>query len=279
MYLKNLKRRIVRSYAKQRIVAELQTELVPCPLCGQSGPFMEVVPVDRYGIKIKTVFCQCGFMFENPMPTEFFLNYFYGSFLFRALDWGVFSVSSKIVHEFHAEKRAQKHINLLKKFVSSETKGKTILDIGASEGTFLKKLGESYQTVARFAVEPGNNFSKLIDSGVLQVWPSFDLIPADSKFDLITMWHVLEHIRDPRSFVKKMARHCLPGGYVFIEVPDADKYDTTMRPYHIDHVVHFSGHTLSKLLLEEGFIVLGIESDPEVLMDELYGVAIVAQLQ
>lgn len=276
----SVKRRLVKAFAKRKIISILETEEVPCPLCGKSKEFKVLYEVDRYGIPVNVVRCMCGMAFENPMPTDKFLNTFYGTYLFRALDWGVLKVTPKIALEFQAQERAQRRLSLLRNFLPLllTQQNKTVLDVGASEGTFLKEIKQEFPLVERYAVEPGKNFSHLIDEGVREVWSDISIIPAEKKFDCVTLSHVLEHVRYPKEFVTQIKNHIKPGGYFVVEVPTIDRYNNSIRPIHIDHTLHFSENTLSQLLVQTGFTIENIVSDDTSLMDNKYGIAIVARI-
>lgn len=275
----HVKRRLVKAIAKRNIISILETEKVPCPLCGNATQYTILYDIDRYGIPVTVVRCPCEMVFENPMPTDAFLNTFYSTYLFRALDWGVLRVTPKIAHEFQAAQRAQRRLALFRKFLPElfTENGKSILDIGASEGTFLNEIKKEFPLVKRYAVEPGKNFSHLIDAGVAEVWGDIVVVPKEMKFDCITLSHVLEHVRNPKEFVNQIHSHLKPGGYFVVEVPTIDRYDNSMRPIHIDHTLHFSEKTLSRLLTEHGFTIEKVISDNACLMDTGYGLAIIAK--
>jgi SAM-dependent methyltransferase len=88
---------------------------------------------------------------------------------------------------------------------------------------------------------------------------------VSKPFDLITAFHVLEHVVDPAAFLGR-CRHCLkPGGVLVIEVPDFDVARTRLRdkptallnhisPYY--HVHHFTLNGLDALLRRSGFKML-----------------------
>jgi hypothetical protein len=275
MNFKLFKRRIVRAYAKYRIRLTLETELIPCPIC-HSNDFEVLLERDRYNLPMRTVKCsKCGLVFENPIPTVKFLDHFYTSHLYRALDWGVINPSADIISEFNANERSRKHINLLKKIIAQDLMNipMSLLDIGSSEGSFVKEFKKEFSKASISAVEPGRRFNSMT-APEIKVYEDIKAIPKDKKFDLITLWHVFEHIRDPISFIHSTGLHLHKNGTLIIEVPDLERHKG-IRPFHIDDLYHYSEKTLISLARKMNFDPVYITRDSNELMDPHYGMAIV----
>lgn len=75
----------------------------------------------------------------------------------------------------------------------------------------------------------------------------------DLQFDLIVLWHVLEHLDDPATVLRQLRRRLAPDGRVLIQVPDLERhaYDLAV----IDHISHFSNRHLLTLARTCGFDV------------------------
>jgi SAM-dependent methyltransferase len=82
---------------------------------------------------------------------------------------------------------------------------------------------------------------------------------SGSRFDFVTMFHVLEHLPDPRmalSFVKGLLK---PGGMLILQVPNVSSLQARLfgnRWYGLDvprHVINYTPEALEHLLREEGF--------------------------
>jgi 2-polyprenyl-3-methyl-5-hydroxy-6-metoxy-1,4-benzoquinol methylase len=136
-------------------------------------------------------------------------------------------------------------------------KGK-ILDIGAGTGDFLsvaKKDG--WDTTG---IEPSDRAKAIaVSKGISFVENTVDL--ADASFDVISMWHVLEHVPDLDSQIKELKRLLKPTGTLIVAVPnfksfDAKHYGAFWAAYDVPiHFWHFSKKAI-KLLFEKEDMIL-----------------------
>ena len=142
--------------------------------------------------------------------------------------------------------------NKLKLINSQSQKGK-LLDIGAGTGDFLVVAkNDGWQTTG---IEPGEKPRNIaIQKGVSFANNLSDL--EDNSFDVITMWHVLEHVPDLEFQIKELKRLIKPNGTILIAVPnfksfDANYYKEYWAAFDVPiHFWHFSKTTI-KLLFEK----------------------------
>jgi 2-polyprenyl-3-methyl-5-hydroxy-6-metoxy-1,4-benzoquinol methylase len=133
-----------------------------------------------------------------------------------------------------------------------ESKGK-VLDIGAGVGDFLVTAHQNgWQTIG---VEPNQNARKIAEKkGVSFVDKTEDL--PDNTFDIVTMWHVLEHVPNLENQLKELKRLVKKNGHIIIAVPnfksfDANYYKEYWAAFDVPiHFWHFS-KTAIKLLFEK----------------------------
>jgi 2-polyprenyl-3-methyl-5-hydroxy-6-metoxy-1,4-benzoquinol methylase len=91
----------------------------------------------------------------------------------------------------------------------------------------------------------------------------FEIQP--SSFDVITMWHVLEHIHRLHDYLHKIYECLDSGGKFIVAVPnyeseDARHYGTLWAGYDVPrHLYHFSINSMSTLLSDHNFIIKGIK--------------------
>src|SRR5690554_362153 len=125
-----------------------------------------------------------------------------------------------------------------------------LLDIGAGTGDFLAFAKSKRWEV--LGIEPSSTAKELAQKkGVPFVEGTEEL--SDNSFDVITMWHVLEHVRDLDKQLSELKRICKPGGYVIIAVPNFKSYDAKYykefwAAYDVPrHIWHFSKTAITKL--------------------------------
>jgi 2-polyprenyl-3-methyl-5-hydroxy-6-metoxy-1,4-benzoquinol methylase len=145
----------------------------------------------------------------------------------------------------------------------------TILDIGCAMGFYLEyaqKLGwkvygsEISEYAANFARELLNS-ENIINKQIEKV--EFQ----NEKFDVITMWLVLEHMVNPVEILTKIRKWLKKEGIIGIKVPNADgvtyrsNLDKWIKQHPEDHMCDFSPNTLERLMNKVGFKLLEVETE------------------
>lgn len=144
----------------------------------------------------------------------------------------------------------------------SDPKNIRYLDIGCSSGHMLqiaRKLGWKPKgiEISPVAVEFGKKQGLDIEQSTVD---DFDFKP--NSFDLISMFHVLEHVFHPKEELIKIRKALSPNGFLIIEVPNISSLPSLIRksswkgllvPYHL---WHFNKLTLPKLLDDAGYEVV-----------------------
>lgn len=148
----------------------------------------------------------------------------------------------------------------LKLINSQGVKGK-LLDIGAGTGDFLTVAkNDGWQTVGiepsakakEIAIKKGVNFAQ-------------DLASLESNsFDIITMWHVLEHVPNLEEYISELKRLIKPSGTIIIAVPNFKSYDAKYygefwAAFDVPrHLWHFSKTAIQKLFANENLKLVDI---------------------
>lgn len=134
--------------------------------------------------------------------------------------------------------------------VERQPQGKTLLDIGAGTGDFLVAAKNRGWTVS--GIEPNEEARKRAHEKSIQLVENFQTLP-NQKFDVITMWHVLEHIPNLSETIQKLHELLNPNGVLIIAVPnyksyDAQHYKEFWAAYDVPrHLWHFSQTSIKKL--------------------------------
>ncbi len=185
----------------------------------------------------------------HPQPSLDNLNKYYDSPNYISHTDGNKSLFEKL---YQAVKNIalKNKLNLINSL--SENKGK-ILDIGAGVGDFLSFVKQNgWQTIG---VEPSQKAKEIaVKKGVDFANETSDL--ENHSFDVITMWHVLEHVPDLDKQAQELKRLLKPHGTLIVAVPnfksfDANYYKEFWAAYDVPiHFWHFS-KTAIKILFEK----------------------------
>ncbi|MFN8413199.1 MAG: class I SAM-dependent methyltransferase [Anaerolineales bacterium] len=135
-----------------------------------------------------------------------------------------------------------------------------VLEIGSSTAYFLDDLRGYVGSVT--GVEPSEAYREYANGLGLQTYESLGELTGRS-FDVIFLYYVLEHLRDPIGYMSSLASWLKPGGRILLEVPNVD--DVLLGPYTIPafapfywqkaHYYNFSHRTLSDVLTRAGYTV------------------------
>lgn len=145
------------------------------------------------------------------------------------------------------------------KLVKNISKGSSILDVGCGTGDFLRVCQTNNFKVV--GVEPNAKAKQLaiskLDAETKIVEDLFEL--QQEQFDVITLWHVLEHVPDLESYIEKLRSLLSPDGILVIAVPnyksfDAKHYKMFWAAYDVPrHLWHFSKDSVKNLFKTENF--------------------------
>jgi SAM-dependent methyltransferase len=232
-------------------------EEVACPLCaGRHGTtLVEAQDADGgpNGLWFPIVQCDsCGTCFTNPRPDPASMGQFYAS--------------SYPPHQVHHQQRKSwnpfgflKKPRVEKRPVPWHGKGR-LLDFGCGNGAYLRKMHELGWHVAgidnsmRMVEHIRDEFGIAAYAGSL---PHLELEPE--SFDVITMWHSLEHVNEPAAVLREARKLLTPGGKIYVATPNIDSLPFQWFGRHWfglelpRHLTHFTPSSLLLMLQRCGF--------------------------
>jgi 2-polyprenyl-3-methyl-5-hydroxy-6-metoxy-1,4-benzoquinol methylase len=141
------------------------------------------------------------------------------------------------------------------KLINAESEKGKLLDIGAGTGDFLVVAkNDGWDTTG---IEPSAKAKAIaINKGVNFATNLSNL--ESHSFDVITMWHVLEHVPNLDEYILELKRLLKPTGTIIIAVPnfksfDANYYGRFWAAFDVPrHIWHFSKTAIDKLFAEKG---------------------------
>lgn len=230
-----------------------------CPVCKEMrfAPFLEVTDHFLSRERFKIISCsQCGFKFINPRPVESEIGTYYESRDYISHD----STNKDLLSKIYKTARyfsLRSKLKLIKKYASSGS----VLDIGCGTGDFLACCQSDGFFVT--GMEPGEKARTFaINYNKIKVEKNLNDVAADNiRFDIVTLWHVLEHIHKLNETIVQVTQLLADNGTLVVAVPncdspDAEKYAEFWAAYDVPrHLYHFNKKTLTRLFNEHGFTV------------------------
>ena len=143
--------------------------------------------------------------------------------------------------------------------------GLELLDVGCGSGTLLSLLkrrgfrvrGVDFSTEAAAIAKSENHVDVTV--GSLE-----EVQFSDASFDIVTLFHVMEHVTNPRRVLKEVSRILRPAGAVILQVPNIESWQFKMfgaKWYGLDiprHVIDYSEKSMVQLLIESGFLPIRV---------------------
>ena len=209
-----------------------------CILC-QGNDFKLISEKDSKS-KGELIICvcnACSMVSQNPIPTEEQVEQYYAT-EYRQDYKQVFE--PKLKHVYRAGNLALYRLGFLTK--NNVASGK-MLDVGAGGGEFTYVSSQLGFDSA--GIEPNIGYSNYARDQYQANVKTGQLADVDGKFDVITMFHVMEHIPDPVKTFKKLYDLLNEDGSLFIEVPNIESFSQSpTNTFFKAHIHYFSAITL-----------------------------------
>lgn len=206
-----------------------------CVICNHSGSTIK--EINGYVYSICT---NCGHVYQEDLKE----NKFYEHLPYES-QWDNY--------ENHSKNRAQYIFNFCKDFIKPNINH---ADIGCGWGGpmfFMQKLFKTKKSIGYTVDEDKTKY----DNNLNICYEDFIKSNIDSKYDFVTMVHVLEHFPDPISAINKLKTILNKGGYAYIEVPSFDWVEFRIKEKFCPvHISYFSYKQLIKLFEHSGFTIV-----------------------
>ena len=217
------------------------TKLLNCKDNTVSGDYFEVMANTEYEMLV-----------TSPVPKNIEDYYKSEAYISHSDSKKTFFDKSYQVVKNHTLKQKLLLLN------SFKLSSKSVLDFGAGTGDFLKICKNNNWQV--LGIEPNAEAREnAVKKGVHLKENLLDV--TNQKFDVITLWHVLEHVENLKSTIKVLKNLLQPEGRIVVAVPNYKSYDAAFYKEHWAaydvprHLWHFSQKAIHKLFLEAEMIV------------------------
>jgi len=237
----------------------LEAPLQPCPACGTVA-WTDAGQVKDYSITREWFTLKecslCHLKATYPQPNEEEIGRYYASQEYISHSDTRTGLINRLYHLAREYMLKKKFIWVIK---ASGMESGTLLDVGAGTGHFAHFMQTNGWDVT--ALEPDEKARKVASEKLgLNIQPLEALGRQAAKtYDVITLWHVLEHVQDLSGYMDHFRSILKSGGVLIIAVPnhtssDAKKYGAKWAAYDVPrHLWHFSPASMEKLLARHHF--------------------------
>ncbi len=233
-----------------------------CPACGSSDIAFVLKAKDETVSKEYFEIWQCNncnLRFTQDIPDEKNIGSYYQSAAYISHSNTSQGLVNKLYHTVRSITLQSKR-KLIEK--SSGKKKGNLLDIGAGTGAFASTMKKNGWNVTALEPDETARANALKDFGI-ELRPTENLFNLPPKtFDVITLWHVLEHVHDLHTYLDTFYSLLVDGGTLIIAVPnytsyDAQTYSDNWAAYDVPrHLYHFSPESMKLLLNRHHFTLL-----------------------
>lgn len=228
-----------------------------CPVCGSPHATLKFKAKD-YTVSnelFHIVTCDsCRLIYTNPRPAANEAGPYYHASAYISHSDTNEGMVNKLYH-------AVRHFTLKSKtnWIEPEKKGnKELLDIGCGNGHFLAAAKEKGWNINGLELDPETAARAAKLTG-LSIASSLKEISAEKQFQVITLWHVLEHVYELEEYFQFFQQHLAKDGKLLLALPnpasfDANYFGEFWAAYDVPrHIYHFTPATISALAAKYGF--------------------------
>lgn len=222
----------------------------------------------------------CGLMYTNPRFSKEELNLVYSSEKIIGGEWINFwkLYDANLLIQTSKAKRSnsfdtnhfQWKFDIIEKYTNTEHKQLKLLDIGCGNGKFVFDANKrGYEAIgidmSPDRIEKGKNIYGFNNSQLRCI--NVDDFSSEEKFDVITLWDVIEHVESPSMLLESIKKITHKNSLVFMLTMSTNSL--TYKIFKEDwsyinptqHLYYFSHQTMEKILNKTDFNLAGIEMD------------------
>ncbi|GAB4395352.1 MAG: class I SAM-dependent methyltransferase [Microscillaceae bacterium] len=233
-------------------------ELKACPLCAHPY-FKPWLQVPDYAISQETfslVQCkECGFCFTNPRPAPAEIGFYYASEEYISHSNRRRGLFSQLYQWVRQKALVEKKALIHQQTGFQPEQAMRLLDYGCGTGEFLYTMHRAGWRA--YGVEPAQIArQQAIQLTGLPIYPNLWQAPfEEKKYDVITLWHVLEHVHALLQTMAQLRKLLRPGGAMLLALPnraaeEAAVFGKYWAAYDVPrHLYHFDSWDVQKLAL------------------------------
>ena len=234
-----------------------------CNLCGGREAVVAGTR-GRFGVPLRNLLClRCTLVWVDPRSTQEELSAWYRDGYHSAYAGvGLLGPGGKVIaagtpeHERMGRQALSDRVDAILKWTDLGALGRRarVLEVGCRDGRLLEQLRDRAGSDV-FGLEPSFAESDAaIARGIPCTCDTLEGFAPTQPFDAILLFHVLEHLRDPSSAIRKLRSMLAPGGALIVEVPNLYRpYGSLEDNFFQDaHLYTFSPRTLAWMMSRAG---------------------------
>lgn len=238
------------------------TESPGCPICAFPSPELFCVRQDDSSRPkpwdvMRCPECEHGWTW--PVPTNKQLKDYYSDGYYGDIALTLNEFESGSLQQSRSWRRETEKVHLVERFCQSGR----LLDVGCAGASFLLALDPDKWH--RVGIDTSSHAVTMVRSR----FPELEIYRGDifltdldaQSFDVITFWHVFEHVADPEEVLLRVKSLLRPGGYVIVSLPNFSSYQARLFNHYwfaLDvprHLHHFSPYSLERLISKSGMLL------------------------
>jgi SAM-dependent methyltransferase len=226
---------------------EIEMEEVNCPICERSGRN----PIHQEDSFHMVRCTSCQFIYLNPRPTDESLFRFYQHYLpeegssiesWQKMMQPVFKRAAHLLQQYRREGR--------------------LLDVGSGFGFFLAEMkSKGWEVMGVEISKKAMDYAEDVLGMRVYSGPLDKVGFPENHFDAVTGFYVIEHLPNPKAFLKECHRILKPGGLLLLRYPHTTPIKNLLRLFSIEnrlydlpaHLSDFSPETIQQCLERVGF--------------------------
>lgn len=244
-----------------------------CPVCSSTDTKYLFESQDTHGRHVNSdekfsIYCckkcSAAFLGGIAIDDDYYRKY-YDKGYYEVPSAGNKTLLNRVLQAMFSFSIRQKEKLMLK--YSRTKRPLSIIDIGCGNGDFLLRLPkEKFETHGIEINKDGYEICQ--QKGIHAYNQEIQRIDFQGKtFDIATMWHVLEHVKEPVEMLKAIRKILNDDGILMFQVPNRDSYGFRWGKkhwFHLDsprHLIHFNRRSIKKLCELSGFEIIAIKNE------------------
>jgi SAM-dependent methyltransferase len=218
----------------------------PCPLCGREGePRYDFAPY------VVSACAGCDVLYlSERLPAAEMRRFYEDAAYFETAYRGQYTSQERALTATYAK--------LLRTIHRVAPLRGSLLEVGSGPGYFLREAARYFDHLSAIEFSPGAR-EQLARLGVTTYDAALDELGFEDRFDCLAATQVIEHVYEPRAFLRTMNRALRRGGTLILTTPDASSWARPLLGHRWpsfkapEHVVLYTKRSLGRVLLDAGF--------------------------